>query len=123
MRSNQPRRLLLPALLLAMLALPAHAATPAQVQGLWCGTGPLHEFSLRLTQRLQEVEGLLSRRGRDRELHGRIDGSVLRTQSTKVGALVLEARRDELLITGGDGIIALARGTSFRRAAGGSCGG
>lgn len=100
-----------------------HAAAPAQVQGLWCGTGPLHEFSLRLTQRLQEVDGLLARHGRERALHGRVEGSVLRTQSTKVGTLVLEARPDELLITGGDGIIALARGTSFRRAAGASCGG
>ena len=98
------------------------AAAPAQVQGLWCGTGPLHEFSLQLTQRLQEVDGLLSRHGRDRALHGRVEGSVLRTQSTKVGTLVLEARTDELLITGGDGLVALARGTSFRRAAGPSCG-
>lgn len=108
---------------LAACVASAHAGPTAQVQGLWCGTGPLSEFSLLLTQRLQEVDGLLKRHGRERALHGRIEGAVLHTQSTKVGALVLEARADELMITGGDGLIALARGTSFRRAPGASCGG
>lgn len=92
-----------------------------QVSGLWCGSGPLHEFSLRLTQRQQDVEGELVRRDRTRTIQGRIDGNVLRTQATKVGALVLERHGDQLKVTDGDGPLALVRGQSFRRSASGTC--
>lgn len=97
------------------------AAPPAEVAGLWCGDGLLHEFSLRLNQREEQVEGELLRKGRSRSIEGRIEGQVLRTQSTKVGALVLEKQGDELRVTGGDGPIALARGTSFRRSEAATC--
>lgn len=96
-------------------------AAAAQVAGLWCGDGLLHEFSLRLNQDGEQVEGELLRKGRVRSIEGRIDGQVLRTQSTKVGALVLEKQGEELRVTGGDGPIALARGTSFRRSPGATC--
>jgi hypothetical protein len=96
----------------------AGATRVAAFDGLWCGTGLLHEFSLQLTQQRQDVQGTLVRRDRVREIEGRVDGSVLRTQSTKVGSLVLERAGDELRITGGDGPIALARGATFQRAAG-----
>lgn len=99
----------------------ASVASARAVNGLWCGSGPLHEFSLRLTQRQQDVEGELVRHGKARTIEGRIDGNVLRTQSTKVGALVLEHKGDELKVTGGDGIIALARGQVFRRTDTGTC--
>ncbi len=127
----RPLSALLPALVLAACA--AHAngdasaigdpPPAAQVAGLWCGAGPLHEFSLRLTQHDEQVEGELLRKGRSRTIEGRVEGQVLRTQSTKVGALVLEKQGEELLVTGGDGLIALARGTSFRRSDGHSCAG
>jgi SAM-dependent methyltransferase len=94
---------------------------PAQVEGLWCGTGPLREFSLKLTQRHQEVEGELVRKGRSRTIAGRIDGNVLRTQSTKVGALVLEKQGEALKVTDGEGALAMARGTAFRRGEGEAC--
>ena len=94
---------------------------PAQVQGLWCGTGPLREFSLRLNQRHQEVEGELVRKGRSRSIAGKLEGNVLRTQSTKVGALVLEKQGEELKVTDGEGPLALARGTAFRRGEGETC--
>jgi SAM-dependent methyltransferase len=94
---------------------------PAQVDGLWCGTGPLREFSLRLTQRHQEVEGELLRKGRSRTIAGTMEGNVLRTQSTKVGALVLEKQGEELKVTDGEGPLALARGTAFRRGEGATC--
>ena len=96
------------------------ARTPAtKVDGLWCGTGLLHEFSLRLAESYHDVTGTLSRRDRVRELHGRMDGNMLRTQSTKVGALVLELQGDALRIVDGEGQLALVREPLL--AAGDSC--
>jgi hypothetical protein len=96
---------------------------PGRFDGLWCGTGPLHEFSLRLSQQYQEARGSLVRRGRVREIDGRIDGATLRTQPTRHGALVLELAGDGLRVADGEGALALARGASFRRATGAACAG
>jgi SAM-dependent methyltransferase len=97
---------------------------PARVEGLWCGTGLLREFSLQLSQRYQQVHGSLARRDRARAIEGRIDGTTVRTQATRHGSLVLALVGDELSITGGQGTLALARGAAFRRAADrGSCDG
>jgi hypothetical protein len=133
MRSAWPRFLLpVAAVALATAAAAQPAAGPvaprshntvAAFDGLWCGTGLLHEFSLRLTQQHEDVQGTLVRRDRVREIEGRVEGALLRTQSTKVGSLVLERAGDELRITGGDGVIALARGATFQRAAGNGCAG
>lgn len=94
---------------------------PAKVDGLWCGTGPLHEFRLKLTQRYQRVAGTLERRQRVREVTGTIEGTTLRTEATQIGSLVLEAQGDVLRVTGGQGPLALVRGTSFQRAGAGGC--
>jgi hypothetical protein len=108
-------------LLLLLAAGPARAADG--VAGLWCGTGLLHEFSLDLTQPSpEEVSGTLSRKARKRELHGRLEGNILRTQSTKIGSLVLKIDGGELRIVGGDGPLALAQGMVFTRARGSACG-
>jgi hypothetical protein len=97
---------------------------PARVEGLWCGTGLLREFSLQLSQLYQQVNGSLARRDRARAIEGRIDGATVRTQATRHGSLVLALVGDELSITGGEGTLALARGAAFRRAADrGSCDG
>ncbi|MBA2964056.1 MULTISPECIES: SAM-dependent methyltransferase [Ramlibacter] len=94
---------------------------PAQVGGLWCGSGPLHEFSLRLKQEHQEVEGELLRRDRARTIQGRMEGNVLRTESTRVGALVLELEGGKLKVIDGDGPLALVRGQAFTRVDAPSC--
>jgi hypothetical protein len=94
---------------------------PARFEGQWCGTGPIHEFSLRLSQEHQQVQGRLVRRERERVIEGRIEGATLRTQATRIGSLVLERHGDELRVTGGDGPLALAQGATFRRANGGDC--
>ena len=94
---------------------------PAPVAGLWCGTGPLRDFSLRLAQRYQEVEGTLTRRDRVRTIEARMHGARLQTQSTRHGALELERVGSELRIVDGDGALALARGTAFRPAQGDRC--
>lgn len=94
---------------------------PAQVEGLWCGSGPLREFSLQLKQQHQEVTGELVRKGRVRTIEGRIEGNVLRTQATRVGSLVLERQGDDLKVTDAEGALALVRGTSFKRTEAATC--
>jgi hypothetical protein len=107
----------------AALVLSSAAAHAAPIDGLWCGTGLLHEFSLKLKQLSREqIEGTLMRGDAARQIQGSIDGATVYTQGTRYGALVLEAADSELRVTGGDGVLALARGTSFRRASGGACG-
>lgn len=117
-------------LLLAALALaPARAAAgeerapapPAQVAGLWCGTGPLHEFSIEIAQNAAAIEGRIRRKQRERHVIGRVEGNTVITDNTKVGGLVLEAVGDQLQVTGGNGPIALLRGQAFARARGDSC--
>lgn len=101
---------------------PAALAGPA-FDGLWCGQGMLHDFSLKLKQLgTQQVEGTLMRRDRTRQIEGNVTGNTLRTEATKYGSLVLEATGGELKIMGGDGALALARGNAFRRASGVACG-
>lgn len=134
MPASAVRRAVLYALLplFAIAALPAaraddtgsrerRVAQSAGFGGLWCGTGPLREFTLRLQQRRQDVQGTLVRHERRRELEGHVEGSTLHTQSTRHGSLMLERAGDELRITGGDGLLALARGATFQRASGGTC--
>jgi SAM-dependent methyltransferase len=96
---------------------------PARVEGLWCGNGLLHEFSLRLSQQHQQVQGSLVRRNRVRAIAGRIDGSTVRTETTRAGSLVLTMAGNELNVTGGEGALALVRGATFRRATGTACDG
>lgn len=102
---------------------PQPPTTVAEFDGLWCGTGPLHEFSLRLRQQHEDVHGTLVRRDKVREIEGWVRGTVLHTQNTKIGSLLLERAGDVLRITGGDGIIALARGATFQRAPASACAG
>jgi len=111
-------------MLVCLMAATGPAAAASAFEGLWCGTGLLREFSLQLRGRgSREVDGRLMRRDRVRDVTGRIEGNRLRTEATRYGSLVLEAAGGELLITGGDGPLALASGTSFRRARGAACSG
>jgi hypothetical protein len=119
---NALSRLLLP-IACVLLSTGAQARGGSGVDGLWCGSGLLHEFSLRLAQHSHDVSGTLRRRDRVRELTGSVQGNVVRTQSTKVGALVLELQGDSLRIVDGEGQLALARGMAFTRAQGESCSG
>ncbi len=96
---------------------------PVRVAGLWCGTGLLHEYRFELSQRDEAVHGNLMRRDRARVVEGRLDGSTLRTQSTRIGSLVMELDGDELRVTGGDGPLSLLRGAKFLRAPSSGCAG
>jgi hypothetical protein len=95
---------------------------PVRVDGLWCGIGLLHEFSLQISQQYQAFEARLSRNGRTRDITGHIEGSTLRTDPQRNVTLVLRAIGDELRITHGTGQFVLAQGQGFARAQGGGCG-
>ncbi len=95
---------------------------PARVEGLWCGTGLLQGSSMRLMQRYQTFEGTLLHRGRERPLQGRIEGTQLRTSAGRYGELVLAVDGGEMRLASAEGVLALARGTTFRLAAGETCG-
>ena len=123
------------AVLIALAALPpaaqADASAPQQlalrqagtadVSGLWCGAGVLHEFTLEIVQQVQNVHGRLTRKARVREITGRVEGALVRTDPQREHTMELLAEGNELRIVGATGMLALARGQSFRRAAGGSC--
>jgi hypothetical protein len=94
---------------------------PARIEGLWCGAGPLRDFSLRVKQHYQEVEATLTRGDRVREIQGRMAGAVLRTQATRHGSLELTQEGAQLRVSGGEGTLAMARGASFARASGPTC--
>lgn len=129
----------LAALALALAAvLPAHATptppaapaarddvalsrAPAMVGGLWCGAGLLHEFTLEIAQQYQTVQGRLIRKNRIREITGRVEGAHVRTDPQRNETMELLAEGDQLRIVGATGVLALATGQAFKRAAGASC--
>jgi len=116
----------MPAVLLALAALcavapAAQATAPAQLSGLWCGEGLLHEARLELAQHQQEFDGTLMHRQRSRHVEGSIEGNILRTMAGKAGELVLEVQGGRLRILAAGGPLALAQGMGFRRAEGGRC--
>jgi hypothetical protein len=93
----------------------------ASVGGLWCGAGLLSEFSLEIAQHLQNVEGKLVRKGRVREITGHVEGSLVKVDPQRDHTMELRIQGDELRIIGATGVLALATGQSFTRAAGASC--
>ena len=97
--------------------------TPAQVAGVWCGIGLLHEFTLQISQQYQAFDARLSRKNKVRQVTGKIDGNTLVTDPQRNVVLVLKAVNDELRITHGTGQFALAQGQGFARARSGSCSG
>ena len=107
--------------LAACLPLAAHAEMPLKLGGLWCGVGLLHEFRLEMAQHLHLLEAKLVRKNRVREITGRIDGSVVRTDPQRNQTLELQALGNELRVTAGTGPLALLKGQAFRRANADSC--
>ena len=95
--------------------------TTANVGGLWCGAGLLHEFTLEIVQQLQNVQGRLTRKARVREITGHVEGALVKTDPLRNETMDLLAQGDELRVVAATGLLALARGQSFTRAAGGSC--
>jgi len=93
----------------------------ASVGGTWCGAGLLNGFSLEIAQQLQNVQGRLIRKDRVRELTGHVEGKTVKVDPQRDHSMELRAEGDELRIVAATGLLALAVGQSFTRAAGGSC--
>ena len=93
----------------------------AAVGGLWCGAGLLHEFSLEIEQRSADVQGRLVRKQRVREITGKVEGTRVKVDPQRDHTMELQAEGNELRIVSASGVLALATGQSFTRAAGGSC--
>ena len=105
----------------ACLPLAAHADMPLKISGLWCGVGLLHEFRLEMAQQFNLLEARLIRKQRIRQITGRIEGSMVRTDPQRNETLELQALGNELRVTSGTGPLALLKGQAFRRATADSC--
>lgn len=97
------------------------SAAPAPVGGMWCGAGLLRDFTLEIAQQTQQVNARLIRRGKVREISGRVEGRMVRTDPQRNETMELLAQGNELRITAATGMLALAKGQFFTRAAGGTC--
>jgi hypothetical protein len=110
----------------ASAALPAEQVslrqgTTANVDGLWCGAGLLRDFTLEIAQHYRDVQGRLVRKARVREITGHVEGALVKTDPQRDHSMELLAQGNELRIVGATGMLALAKGQFFTRAAGGSC--
>ena len=134
LRMPYSRRLAIAASLIAATLLPlgTQAASPAaepvalrhapaSVGGLWCGAGLLTGFTLDIAQQSQQFDARLIRKGRVREITGRVEGAMLRTDPQREQTMDLLAAGNELRIVEATGKLALTKGLFFTRAAGGSC--
>ena len=91
---------------------------PAAVQGLWCA----RSGSLAVTQRFQSFSATLTDKRSTTPVmvfDGRIEGSALRAQGTRVAQM--QVQRDTLQLTHIDNVALAFAGQSFTRAAGVSC--
>jgi hypothetical protein len=96
-------------------------ARNASVGGLWCGAGLLGGFTLEIAQQLDAVQGKLIRKGRVRDITGHVEGALVKVDPQRDHTMELRAEGDELRIIGATGVLGLAVGQSFTRAAGTSC--
>lgn len=94
---------------------------PAKVEGLWCPHPLMGPGALELTQKFQEVEGRLTRRGRTREGTGRLEGRMLRLETKGDRRLDLEVAGDTLRAVGRSDYPMLNGQALFTRAQGGRC--
>lgn len=94
---------------------------PAKVDGLWCPHPLMGPGALELTQKFQEVDGKLTRRGRTREGTGRVEGRILRLETKGDRRLDLEVAGDTLRAVGRTDHPVLNGQPLFTRASGGRC--
>jgi hypothetical protein len=96
-------------------------SAPAVVGGLWCGAGLLREFTLEVAQQYHAFEARLIRKNKIRQITGRVEGTRVHTDPQRNQTMDLLVDGNELRIVGATGVLALAKGQFFTRAAGASC--
>jgi hypothetical protein len=94
---------------------------PLTVGGLWCGAGLLRDFTLEIAQQYHDFSARLIRKGKVREITGRVEGARVRTDPQRNETMDLLVEGNELRIIGATGVLALAKGQFFTRAPGASC--
>jgi len=90
---------------------------PARVDGMWCGTGKYKGASLRIAQAFQKFTGTLADAAGEREVAGRITGSILRAPP----GLTMTFDGAKLKATYTTGKYSAMRGATFARPRGQTC--
>lgn len=97
---------------------------PAQVNGLWCGTGLLKGTQFDVRQRYQEFTATMTRGTRVRDYAGRIEGDTLRSLPGAHTKMQIRLQPDgRLVLLDSDGPLALLKGAALARSSAGKCNG
>jgi len=91
---------------------------PSNLNGDWCGQGAAGGAVLRISQRLQAVEGAFTKATKSLRFAGRIDGNRVAAAGGRLG---LEQSGDLLRVTTAQGNYAAYRGATFLRTCCGTC--
>lgn len=91
---------------------------PSNLNGDWCGQGVAGGAVLRISQRLQAVDGAFTKATKALRFAGRIDGTRVAAAG---GRLSLEQSGDLLRVTTAQGNYAAYRGATFLRTCCGTC--
>ena len=96
---------------------------PAQVQGLWCGSGLLKGTQFAVEQSFQDFTATMTRGSRVRDYEGRIQGNHLHSLPGAKRPMELRLQGQQLELVSGDSMLALLKGATLSRAASGRCDG
>ena len=96
---------------------------PAQVQGLWCGSGLLRGTQFAVEQSFQNFTATMTRGSRVRDYEGRIVGNRLHSLPGAKRAMELRVHGPHLELVGGDSTFALLKGATLARSTSGRCDG
>jgi len=91
---------------------------PSNLNGDWCGQGTAGGAVLRISQRLQAVDGAFTKATKSLRFAGRIEGTRVAAAG---GRLALEHSGDLLRVTAAQGNYAAYRGATFLRTCCGTC--
>ena len=94
---------------------------PAQVQGLWCGTGVLTGTQFKVEQNFQRFRATMTRGDRVRDYEGTVEGDMLRSLPGARTHMELQAQGGQLRLVQADGALGLLKGAALTRATGERC--
>ncbi|MFT3720726.1 SAM-dependent methyltransferase [Pseudorhodoferax sp.] len=94
---------------------------PAQVHGLWCGSGVLRGTRFAVEQHYQTFRATMTRGERVRAYEGTIQGDTLHSLPGARTQMQLRLRDGRLELVQADGPLALLKGATLQAATGGRC--